>query len=98
VTDAEGGKIRFDEVLGRQWAVVHVGPAPDGSLAWANLGVPTIQIVEPTLVRWLRRKKAAAAVLRPDGYIYAAAGSGRPLAPPPAGYAFSTSTSTAASA
>ena len=43
---------------------------------------------------WLRRKKATAAVLRPDGFIYAAAGSGQPLPPPPAGYTFSARTRT----
>ena len=32
------------------------------------------------------RKKAAAVVLRPDGFIYAAATSGQPLPPPPAGF------------
>jgi 3-(3-hydroxy-phenyl)propionate hydroxylase len=98
VTAADGSRVRLDDVLGRQWAIVHVGPAPRGSQAWAELGVPTIPIVEPTLVRWLRRRKAAAAVLRPDGFVYAAAGSGEPLPPPPIGYTFSTSTRTEASA
>jgi 3-(3-hydroxy-phenyl)propionate hydroxylase len=43
----------------------------------------------------LRRKKAAAVVLRPDGFIYAAAESGHPLPPPPVGCTFSASTSAA---
>jgi 3-(3-hydroxy-phenyl)propionate hydroxylase len=98
VTDAEGTKVRFDEVLGRQWTIVHIGPAPHGSHAWARLGVPTVQVVEPSLARWLRRKKVAAAVLRPDGFIYAAAKSGRSLPPPPAGHAMSTSARTKANA
>ncbi|MFZ1161154.1 MAG: hypothetical protein WAO18_02715, partial [Mycobacterium sp.] len=51
----------------------------------AKLGVATIPVAEPTLVRWLHRRKAVAAVLRPDGFVYAAAGSGQPLPPPPAG-------------
>jgi 3-(3-hydroxy-phenyl)propionate hydroxylase len=77
---------------------VHTGSAPPGIHAWARLGVPTIPIAEPTLVGWLRRKKAAAAVLRPDGFIYAAAKSGQPLPPPPEGYAVSASARTEASA
>ena len=42
------------------------------------------------LTRWLRGKKAAletgAVVLRPDGFIYAAAPAGSPLPAPPAGF------------
>jgi 3-(3-hydroxy-phenyl)propionate hydroxylase len=49
-----------------------------------------------TLVRWLRRKKAAAVVLRPDGFIYAAAQSGQPLPPPPAAYTVGIPTKTGA--
>ncbi len=86
VTDADGSRVRFDDVLGGGWAIVHIGRAPHSSQAWAKLGVPTVPVVEPTLVHWLRRRKAAAAVLRPDGFIYAAAKSGRPLPPPPVGY------------
>jgi 3-(3-hydroxy-phenyl)propionate hydroxylase len=37
-------------------------------------------------------------VLRPDGFIYAAAKSGQPLPPPPTGYSLSAFTRTAASA
>lgn len=98
VRNADGARVRFDEVLGRQWAVVHTGSAPPGIHAWSRLGVPTIPIAEPTLVGWLRRKKAAAAVLRPDGFIYAAAKSGQPLPPPPEGYSVSASARTEASA
>ena len=98
VTNADGARVRFDELLGGQWAILHVGPAPRGSQAWADLGVPTLQVVEPTLVGWLRRKKAAAVALRPDGFIYAAAGSDQPLPPPPTGHVFSTATRTEANA
>jgi 3-(3-hydroxy-phenyl)propionate hydroxylase len=86
VTDADGARVRLDDVLGGQWAIVHIGEPPSGSQAWAELGVPTIRVSEPELIGWLRRRKATAAVLRPDGFIYAAAGSGQPLLPPPAGY------------
>jgi 3-(3-hydroxy-phenyl)propionate hydroxylase len=98
VTDGDGARVRFDDVLGGQWAIVHVGPPPHGSQAWAELGVPTIRVSEPELIGWLRRKKVTAAVLRPDGFIYAAAGSGQPLPPPPAGHTYCTATRTEASA
>ena len=86
VTGANGADVRLDDVLGGRWTIVHTGAIPPGAQAWTGLDVPTIRISEPALVRWLRRKKAAAVVLRPDGFIYAAAESGQPLPPPPAGY------------
>jgi 3-(3-hydroxy-phenyl)propionate hydroxylase len=86
VTDADGATVRLDDQLGGQWAILHIGPPPSGRQGWAELDVPTIRVVEPTLIRWMQRRKAAAAVLRPDGFIYAAARSGQPLPPPPVGY------------
>jgi 3-(3-hydroxy-phenyl)propionate hydroxylase len=98
VTDGNGSRVRLDDVIGRRWAIVHTGTAPAGAQAWAQRGVPTIRIDEPELIGWLRRKKAAAAVLRPDGFIYAAAGSGQPLPPPPPGYDVSPTARAKASA
>jgi 3-(3-hydroxy-phenyl)propionate hydroxylase len=101
VTDTKGARVRLDDVLGGQWAIVHTGEQPVGSQAWAELGVPTIRVSEPELIGWLRRRKATAAVLRPDGFIYAAAGSNQPLPPPPPGHtgnALTTSSKTTASA
>ena len=95
VTDGHGAKVRFDDILGGQWTVLHEGEPPAGAHAWTDVGVPTLRISEPTLVRWLQRKKATAAVLRPDGFIYAAAKSGQPLPPPPIDCTFSASTSPA---
>lgn len=95
VTDAKGARVRFDDAVGGQWAIVHIGEPPSGADAW---GVPTIPVVEPDLVDWLQRKKVVAVVLRPDGFIYAAAGSDQPLPPPPRGYAFSTTTKTGVNA
>ena len=95
VTEANGASVRLDDVLGGQWTVVCTDESPAGAHAWTAVGVPTLRISEPTLVGWLRRNKAAAVVLRPDGFIYAAAESGQPLAPPPAGCTFSASTSAA---
>jgi 3-(3-hydroxy-phenyl)propionate hydroxylase len=96
VTDAGGARVRLDDVLGGQWTVVHTGESPAGAHDWTAVGVPTLRINEPTLVDWLRRKKAATVVLRPDGFIYAAATSGQPLPPPPVDCTFTASTRTEA--
>ena len=79
-----GGTVRLDDLLGGEWSVLHTGAPPAGAQAWAALGIPTIRISDPTLTRWLRRKKASAVVVRPDGFIYAATESGEPLPAPPA--------------
>jgi 2-hydroxy-6-oxonona-2,4-dienedioate hydrolase/4,5:9,10-diseco-3-hydroxy-5,9,17-trioxoandrosta-1(10),2-diene-4-oate hydrolase len=84
VTDDAGATVRLDDVLDGQWAILYTGAPPAGTHAWTQLGVPVIPISEPTLIRWLRRKKADAVVVRPDGFIYAASQSGRPLPAPPA--------------
>lgn len=86
VTAADGTRVRLDDVVGGRWAIIHTGERPSGADAW---DVPTIPVTEPSLARWLHRKNAAAVVVRPDGFIYAAAGSGQPLPPPPAGFVFS---------
>ncbi|MFZ0228145.1 MAG: bifunctional 3-(3-hydroxy-phenyl)propionate/3-hydroxycinnamic acid hydroxylase [Mycobacterium sp.] len=98
VTDADGARVRLDDLLAGRWIVLHIGELPLGAQAWTVAGVPTVRIDEPTLVEWLRRKKAAAVVLRPDGFIYAAAKSGQHLPPPPVGCTFSASTRTEATA
>ncbi len=92
VIDDKGATVRLDEVLGGRWSVLHTDAEPGGAGAWAALGVPLIHISEPRLDRWLRRKKAAAVVVRPDGFIYAAVESGRELPAPPAGYTLSIPT------
>jgi 3-(3-hydroxy-phenyl)propionate hydroxylase len=79
-----GGTVRLDDLLGGEWSVLHTGAPPAGAQARAALGIPTIRISDPTLTRWLRRKKASAVVVRPDGFIYAATESGEPLPAPPA--------------
>jgi 3-(3-hydroxy-phenyl)propionate hydroxylase len=98
VTDTDGARVRLDDLLGGKWAIVHIGPPPAGSQAWTNAGVPTIRVSEPELIRWLRQKNAIAAALRPDGFIYAAAGSGQPLPPPPMRHTVSAVTRTQAGA
>ncbi|AXO23518.1 bifunctional 3-(3-hydroxy-phenyl)propionate/3-hydroxycinnamic acid hydroxylase [Mycobacterium avium] len=92
VAEPNGARIRLDDLLGGQWAILHIGPAPAGAQEWTRLDVPLIQITDAPLIRWLGRKKAAAVVLRPDGFIYAAAQSGHHLPKPPPGYSGNTVT------
>ncbi|OBF81264.1 FAD-binding monooxygenase [Mycobacterium sp. 852002-51163_SCH5372311] len=101
VVDADGATVRLDDALAGQWTLLYTGVAPAGRRAWIESGVPAIQLIGPqdgpspnairdrdgTLLHWLSRKKAAAVVVRPDGFIYAATEPGKPLPPPPAGYA-----------
>jgi len=97
VTDAAGDKLRLDDVLSTRWAVLHFGAAPVGADRWERLRAVSLAVTggapragairddDGTLTRWLRSKKAAAVVVRPDGFVYAAAAAGHPLPPPPTG-------------
>jgi 3-(3-hydroxy-phenyl)propionate hydroxylase len=97
VTNGVGGKLRLDDALGAGWAVVHFGAPPVGADQWQRLGARSLAVTarqpaagairddDGTLTRWLRGKKAAAVVVRPDGFVFAAAASGRPLPGPPRG-------------
>ena len=101
VRDATGATVRFDDAVGGQWALLHIGAPPAGARSWAELGVPQFELSGPgrghrtgaivdtsgTLTRWMRAKKARTVVLRPDGFIYAAADFGHQLPAPPAGLA-----------
>ena len=98
VTAADGRRVRLDDLLDGQWTIVHIGEPPSGTEAWAKPGAATIRATEPELIDWLRKKNTTAAVLRPDGFIYAAAGSGEPLPPPPPGHIFATTARTEATA
>ena len=100
VIDDAGTTVRLDDVIAGRWTVLHFGVAPAGIEAWTDRGASVIALcgagdravpgavrdIDGTLTAWLHRKKAAAVVLRPDGFIYAAAESGRRLPTPPAGY------------
>jgi len=104
VTNADGATIRLDDVLRNRWTLLHTGDVPSGWGAWQELGVPALRVSGPgsdphanaicdaegTLLPWLKQKGATAVVLRPDGFIYAAAESGKPLSPPPAGFSSRT--------
>jgi 3-(3-hydroxy-phenyl)propionate hydroxylase len=113
VTDATGRKLLLDEVVGGRWAVLHFGARPDGLQAWERLGAVSMSMTkyrpfagaiwdhDGELARWLDDKNAAAVVLRPDGFIYAAAAAGQRLPAPPAGFtnlAMSTANSIGVSA
>jgi 3-(3-hydroxy-phenyl)propionate hydroxylase len=97
VTTAVGKKLRLDDALGGGWAVVHVGARPVGADPWERVGARLLAVTagqpaagairddDGALTRWLRHKKAAAVVVRPDGFVYAAAAAGGPLPAPPRG-------------
>ena len=86
VTDERGARVRLDDLLGGRWSLLYTGAVPDGAQAWTALGVPAVRVDEPSLLHWLHRKKSAAVVLRPDGFIYAAAKPGQALPAPPTGF------------
>jgi 3-(3-hydroxy-phenyl)propionate hydroxylase len=98
VIDTKGATARFDDVLDGRWAVVHTGAPPAGVCAWEQLGVNVIRLAGPqdqitggvrdsggTLIGWMAKKKAAALLVRPDGFVYAATDAGKSLPAPPAG-------------
>ncbi|AQT81001.1 FAD-binding monooxygenase [Mycolicibacterium litorale] len=99
VIDDRGDRVRFDDVVGGRWVVLHRGP-DRGWQSWQAAGVPVIGLLAPgstpgvgrivdataTLIRWMDSKKASVVVLRPDGFVYAGAGTDQPLPPPPAGF------------
>ncbi|MGV0039974.1 bifunctional 3-(3-hydroxy-phenyl)propionate/3-hydroxycinnamic acid hydroxylase [Mycobacterium colombiense] len=92
VTDSAGESRRLDDVLAGRWALLHTAEQCPGGSAWTQRGVLAFRLGrdlkdrDGTLIRWLSDKKACAIVVRPDGFIYAAAEFGHPLPPPPAGF------------
>lgn len=100
VTDRSGTVRRLDDLIGGRWAVLHTSAAvPAGAAPWRALGAPVFGLGTPmavaapatiadrdaTLRDWLAKKNAAAVIVRPDGFIYAAVQPGHPLPPPPPG-------------
>lgn len=81
----DGEPMPLDDLVGGAWALLYTDALPAGAEAWQRLGVPPFRVAEPSLTQWLRDRGADAVVLRPDGFIYAAAGFGDPLPAPPAG-------------
>lgn len=106
VIDETGATRRLDDVVGGRWMILHVGPAQRWQ-SWRSAGVESLEVTPPgspptadavidsegSLIAWLRRKGSAAVVIRPDGFVYAGAAAGRPLPPPPAGFACPATTS-----
>ena len=84
--------VRLDDVLGGHWTVLHIGARrrarPLGRAGAVPLAVPGLRLsADGSATRrhadpLAARKKAAAVVVRPDGFVYAAADSGQPLPPP----------------
>lgn len=85
VADDSGAKTRLDDLLQGRWTLLHTGALPAGAQAWIGRGVIDRPVRDATLTAWLGQHKAAAAIVRPDGFIYAAADSGQALPPPPQG-------------
>lgn len=87
----DGERVRLDDVLDRRWALLCNGTPPQEARAWSALGVPVLGLGHDlhdhtgTLTAWLRAKDATAVIVRPDGFIYAAATSDHRLPAPPAG-------------
>ncbi|MFD7818363.1 bifunctional 3-(3-hydroxy-phenyl)propionate/3-hydroxycinnamic acid hydroxylase [Streptomyces sp. NPDC059785] len=97
VVDADGARIRLDDALNGRWLLLHAGRSTEQP-AWAR--VPSLTVTpagsrpaEGTLVDtdgvllpWMRAHGATLLALRPDAYVYTAAGPGGHLAPPPRGF------------
>jgi 3-(3-hydroxy-phenyl)propionate hydroxylase len=91
------GKFRLDDVLGQEWSVIStVGSLDDAASGWTAIGARWFQItpddptapgqiadLDGTLVEWMNAKGVGQMVLRPDHFVYAAAGSGGRLPAPP---------------
>ncbi|MGW0653881.1 bifunctional 3-(3-hydroxy-phenyl)propionate/3-hydroxycinnamic acid hydroxylase [Streptomyces umbrinus] len=100
VTGPDGERVRLDDVLGGRWLLLHGGPSVPQP-AWDRAGVPSLTVTpagsepaegtvvdsEGVLLPWLAEHRVATVALRPDAYVYAAARTGAPLPPPPAGFA-----------
>ncbi|MFC9362963.1 bifunctional 3-(3-hydroxy-phenyl)propionate/3-hydroxycinnamic acid hydroxylase [Rhodococcus sp. NPDC057014] len=103
VLDEEGNRERLDDVIGGQWAIVHLGPAREWR-PWRTVGVPLIEVkpagappgpnavvdTDGLLIDWMRKKGVTALALRPDAFVYAAEVPRDPLPPPPAGLTVSS--------
>ncbi len=98
---------RFDDLLGGQWTIVHLG-APADLPSWDAAGVPRLEVSDTrvtgratvvdgdsVLTSWMRGHRADVVALRPDGFVYAA-GTGGQLPPPPPGLAVRPAPTTAA--
>src|SRR6202000_3287118 len=60
VIDAEGAKLRLDDVLGGGWAVLHFGAKPTGADRWERLGAVSLAVTG---------REPAAGAIRDDGTL-----------------------------
>ncbi|MCU1593263.1 MAG: FAD-dependent oxidoreductase [Frankiales bacterium] len=95
VLNGQGDRVRLDDALGDGWVVLSDQP----ELSWSAAGVPQLRVLpvgsaaardavvdcDDVLLPWLRKHSASRVAVRPDGFVYSAAGEGRPLGPPPPG-------------
>ena len=71
----DGRRVRLDDVLGENFAVVTVGAlTPSLSAAARVLDAPVIDVADGPLAAWLRRGRTRAAVVRPDRVVLDVAG------------------------
>lgn len=92
VSDDTGATVRLDDVLQGRWTLLHIGAPPPGAQAWSQRGVMAFPVRDRMLTAWLTKHKATAVVVRPDGFVYAAADFAAPLPPPPPGLDCAVST------
>ena len=97
MVDEKGTGVRLDDALAGRWTLLHRGTPPSGCEPWTTLGVNIIRLAGPegyptadslidgarTLISWLHRYGAHAVIVRPDGFVFAAVGTGQALPPPP---------------
>ncbi|MBY4212563.1 bifunctional 3-(3-hydroxy-phenyl)propionate/3-hydroxycinnamic acid hydroxylase [Rhodococcus fascians] len=98
VFDEDGHRQRLDDALADRWVLLSldtVGPHHP----WISAGIRSMRVLpagsvraegavvdtENALIDWMAAKGAAAIVVRPDGFVYAAGGPTSVLASPPPG-------------
>ncbi|GAB5896369.1 bifunctional 3-(3-hydroxy-phenyl)propionate/3-hydroxycinnamic acid hydroxylase [Mycolicibacterium mageritense] len=77
------GGAPLDDIVRGNWAVLHTGALPAGAQPWLDAGAAAVRV--DALTDWLAARKTSAVVVRPDGFVYAAADSGRHMPAPPVG-------------
>jgi 3-(3-hydroxy-phenyl)propionate hydroxylase len=89
-----------DALGSARWAVLHLGPgaARPELRAWRAAGIGVYELrcagstpgtgalvdIENTVLEWMQTRNVTVLAVRPDSIVYAAAGNGDPLPPPPA--------------
>ncbi|MFD5093699.1 bifunctional 3-(3-hydroxy-phenyl)propionate/3-hydroxycinnamic acid hydroxylase [Amycolatopsis thailandensis] len=98
VLDGNGARRRLDDVLAGRWTVLHTSAVVPAT-GWTAAGAAGLTVLPPgtrprsgavvdvdgTLLAWLRTHRSRSLAVRPDSFVYAAAGTATELGPPPAG-------------